>query len=137
MKVLITLAGAAFAASTVLAGPALAERGERRETRVTIVDLGDEGNRDRSVERVVVRSGGRDGVTVNDCRGEPLVDIDERADGRRTRILMCGAGGDPAARAGRLAELRARIAGDERLSGRHRQRVLAAIDSAIARQRAE
>lgn len=137
MKVLIPFAGAALAASTVLAGPALAERGERRETRVTIVDFSDEGNRDRSVERVVVRSGGRDGATVNDCRGEPVADIDERGEGRRTRILMCDTGGDPAARAARLAELRARIAGDERLSDRHRESVLAAIDSAIARQRAE
>jgi len=77
-------------------------------------------------------------VLPEGCRegGNQLANVDEQSGNRRTRILLCGAGeGDSATRLQRLQQARDRLAANDELTGEHRDRVLAAIDRAIAEAR--
>jgi hypothetical protein len=66
--------------------------------------------------------------------GEPLVNVDEGSGEQRTRVFLCTTGAaDPATRLQRLEQIRERMASSE--TGEHRERVLAAIDRAIAELR--
>jgi hypothetical protein len=138
-----TLGGAA--ALTILAGAGLslaapgiaqpkAEGESRNEQRRVVVVEGGEGK--AGGDHVVrMRRGPNGEVTLPEsCRqGAPLANIDEGTGDSRTRIMLCQRGGGNAAtRLQRLQQARARIAGNDELTGEHRERVLAALDRAIA-----
>jgi beta-lactamase regulating signal transducer with metallopeptidase domain len=137
---LVVLAGAGLS----LAAPGIAQPKAEGEThkeqrRIVIMEHG-EGEGHAGGDHVMRFRRGPDGeVTLpENCRqGEPLANVDEQTEGRRTRVMLCTTGNaDSATRLQRLQRARERIAGDEELTGEHRARVLAALDRAIAQARA-
>ncbi|MEA3043621.1 MAG: bla regulator protein blaR1 [Sphingomonadales bacterium] len=71
-----------------------------------------------------------------DCRDAQATNVDETADGERTRIVLCSRGdATPAERVERLQRVRDRLAGDSELSAEQKARVTAALDREIARLR--
>jgi bla regulator protein BlaR1 len=83
-----------------------------------------------------VRVLGPDGVSSSDCNGGQATDVDETANGQRTRVVLCTRGnGTPAEHAERLQQARDRLARDSELSQEQRDRVTAALDREIARIR--
>jgi len=135
---LALLAGAGL----TLAAPGIAQpksEGETRteQRRIVIVEGGEGKAGGDHVVRM--RRGPNGEVTLpENCReSEPLANVDEQSGNRRTRIMLCERGGANAAtRLQRLQQARERIAGDDELTGEHRERVLAALDRAIAQARA-
>ncbi|HEX8364577.1 MAG TPA: M56 family metallopeptidase [Allosphingosinicella sp.] len=135
---LAVLAGAGL----TLAAPGIAQpkaEGETRteQRRIVIVEGGEGKAGGDHVVRM--RRGPNGEVTLpENCRqSEPLANVDEQSGNRRTRIMLCERGGaDAATRLQRLQQARERIAGNDELTGEHRERVLAALDRAIAQARA-
>jgi beta-lactamase regulating signal transducer with metallopeptidase domain len=137
---LVVLAGAGLSlAAPGLAQPKAEGETQKQERRIVIMEHGDGEARAGGDHVIRMRRGPNGEVTLpENCRqGEPLANVDERTEGRRTRVMLCQTGGgDPATRLQRLQRARDRIAGDEELTGEHRERVLAALDRAIAQARA-
>ena len=135
---LAVLAGAGLSLAAPGIAQPKAEGGTRTEQRRIVIVEGGEGK--AGGDHVVrMRRGPNGEVTLpENCReGEPLANVDEQAGNRRTRIMLCERGGGNAAtRLQRLQQARERIAGDDELTGEHRERVLAALDRAIAQARA-
>jgi hypothetical protein len=141
---LVVLAGAGLS----LAAPGIAQPKSEGEThkeqrRIVIMEHGEgegHGAGHAGGDHVMrIRRGPNGDVTLpeNCQQGEPLANVDEQSGDRRTRVMLCTTGdADPATRLQRLQRARERIAGDEELTGEHRERVLAALDRAIAQARA-
>jgi beta-lactamase regulating signal transducer with metallopeptidase domain len=121
------------------------ERGDRQRQRIVIMDM--KGDRAREGEhrdhaehfRQIIRHGANGEAIVEGCRdgSNELVDLAEGDEANRTRIMICGRDGDSSAsRLEHLERARQRLAENGSLSEEHRQRVLEAIDRAIARARA-
>ena len=136
---LVVLAGAAIS----VAAPGVAHthpEGEgKKQQRIVILDTkaGDApvaGTRSFMVRR------GENGELVlpEGCTSDGRQDanVDERTGDQRTRVVLCStANADPATRLQRLQQARERMAASSELTGEHRERVLAAIDRAIAEAR--
>ena len=134
---LVVVAGAGFA----IGAPGIAhphpEGGEtKQERRIVIMEKAGEGaTSDRGTHVMRVRRGPNGEVSAPEgCEGgEQTANVDERTGDQRTRILLCTRGQASAAdRLQHLRQARERIAANTELSGEHRERVLAAIDRAIA-----
>jgi beta-lactamase regulating signal transducer with metallopeptidase domain len=135
---LVVLAGAGIS----LAAPGAAHphpEGDRTEQRIVIMENHDKAGAGGRSHTFRMRRGENGELIVPEgCRedGERLANVDERTGDRRTRILLCGTGNaDAATRIQRLQQARERLAANAELSGEHRDRVLAAIDRAIAEAR--
>lgn len=137
---LVILAAAGLAG----AAPGMAQPqagAEVKQERIIIMEhKAGEGGPDGHGNRVMrFRSGpnGEPGLPEN-CNGgsQPVVNVDEGTGDQRTRVFLCTTGaGDPATRLQRLQQIRERMAAGTE-TGEHRERVLAAIDRAIAELRA-
>jgi beta-lactamase regulating signal transducer with metallopeptidase domain len=136
---LVTLAAAGLAA----AAPGMAQPqagAEAKQERIIIMEhKAGEGGPDGHGNRVMRLRRGPNGEPAlpEHCNGgEPLVNVDEGTGEQRTRVFLCTAGAsDPATRLQRLQQIRERMASGSE-TGEHRERVLAAIDRAIAELRA-
>ncbi|HZF93952.1 MAG TPA: M56 family metallopeptidase [Allosphingosinicella sp.] len=136
---LVTLAAAGLAA----AAPGMAQPqdgAEVKQERIVIMEhKAGEGGPDGHGNRVMrFRAGpnGEPALPENCNGGQPLVNADEGTSEQRTRVFLCTTGaGDPATRLQRLQQIRERMAAGTE-TGEHRERVLAAIDRAIAELRA-
>ena len=116
--------------------------GPRQERIVIMEPKGGEGAGHAGRDRVMHLRRGPDGEPVlpENCRtgGGEIANVDERTGDDRTRIIMCVHGegtADAATRLERLQRARERVASNRELTGAHRDRVLAAIDRAIAQAR--
>ncbi len=151
------LTASLIAATMLLGAPGYAnhphpEEKEQRRERIIIMEPrgGDDAQSGESRRRErrefsIIR--GRDGhVTMRGVDGDiaarihrcneenAAVDVDEREDGERTRIVLCTEGGPSGERtAEALRRARERIAGDDEMSAETKQRILAQSDAAIAR----
>jgi bla regulator protein blaR1 len=134
------------AAGISLAAPGAAhphpEGGANKERIVIMEHKAGEGGEHAGRSHVMHLRRGPNGEPVlpEHCRngGGELANVDERSGEQRTRIIMCthGEGSvDAATRLQRLQQARERIAANSELTGEHRDRVLAAIDRAIAEAR--
>ena len=136
---LVTIAGASLALAAPGAAHPHPEGEKSKQERIIIMEHKD-GDRAGGDHVMRIRRGpnGERVIPENCTDGQPLANVDERTGDRRTRVLLCSHGGpaDPAARVQRLQQARERIAANSELSGEHRDRVLAAIDRAIAEARA-
>ena len=125
-----------------------AEGRDRQRQRVVIMEM--KGDRDRAHDgdprehaehfRQMIRHGADGEAIVEGCRGgsNELVDVNEGEEDNRTRIMICGDGEESSAtQLEHLQRVRERLADNDSLSAEHRQRVLEAIDRAIARARAQ
>jgi len=132
------------------------EGGERRRERVVILETRDgehaRGDHARGEHRgpaehfVIRRRGGpgdharlRDVIVPHGCRDgrQEIVDVNEGDERDRTRVIVCGDGGDSASQIQNLERARERMAQNDELSDAHKSRALEAIDRAIARLRAQ
>lgn len=138
---LLVIAGAGLS----LAAPGVAHphpEGEtKREQRIVIMDhkAGEGGDHARGDHVFRIRRGpnGEHVLPENCVNGEPLANVDEQSGDQRTRIFLCSRGtADAATRLQHLERARERMAANDELSGEHRERVLAALDRAIAQLRA-
>ena len=134
---LVVIAGAGLS----LAAPTLAHphpEGERKEQRIIIMEQkGGDAQRDRTHSFRIRRGENGELVLPERCQnGEPIANVDERTGDQRTRVILCTSGeADAATRLQRLQQARERIAANDELTGEHRERVLGALDRAIAQQR--
>lgn len=127
-------------------------RERRSEERVIIMEHRDSDERPRGDDEGAAVRTRRDGRVsemigrnlspelaerIRRCEGEPMVNVDEGDDNRRTRVLVCNRnGGDGmAGSAEALRRVRERLADQDQLSAEARRRVLEQIDQAIARAR--
>ncbi|HET9428365.1 MAG TPA: M56 family metallopeptidase [Allosphingosinicella sp.] len=123
--------------------PEGAEDGERRQRIVILETKGGDharaGEHAKHVLRIHRRGENGEIVVPESCREDnELVNVDEGSADQRTRIMICGDGeGDSASRLEHLERARQRLAENDELSAEHRQRVLEAMDRAIARVRAQ
>ncbi len=106
-----------------------------RERRNVVVMMdGESSGAARDIRRF--RLEGPDGAEISlpaDCDGDQTTASDESDGNRRTRVVLCSrGGGTPAERADRLRTARDRLATSDNLSAESRDRVLAALDRAIA-----
>ena len=136
---LVVLAGAAIS----IAAPGIAHphpEGEgKKQQRIVILD-GKAGDGPASGLRSFNVRRGENGEMVlpEGCTadGQQVANVDERTGEQRTRVVLCStANADPATRLQRLQQARERMAASSELTGEHRERVLAAIDRAIAEAR--
>lgn len=135
---LVTLAAAGLAA----AAPGMAQPqdgAEGKQERIIIMEhKAGEGGPDGHGNRVMrFRAGpnGEPALPENCNGGQSLVNVDEGSGEQRTRVFLCTIGAaDPATRLQRLQQIRERMAAGSE-TGEHRERVLAAIDRAIAELR--
>ena len=75
-----------------------------------------------------------DGKRLADCEGgEKLVDESAGDDKEKTKVIICGEGGDPAARRQRLEQALARINANEHISTEHKEKIAASLRAAIER----
>jgi beta-lactamase regulating signal transducer with metallopeptidase domain len=136
---LVTIAGVSLALAAPGAAHPHPEGEKSKQERIIIMEHKD-GDRAGADHVMRIRRGPNDEHVIpeNCTGGEPVANVDERTGERRTRVLLCSAGGpaDAASRVQRLQQARERIAANGELSGEHRDRVLAAIDRAIAEARA-
>jgi beta-lactamase regulating signal transducer with metallopeptidase domain len=137
---LVTLAGAGLAlAAPGMAHPHPEGDGKQKQRIVIMEHKAGEGGPDGHGNRVMRFRRGPNGEPAlpENCQGgDNLVNVDEGTGDRRTRVFLCTTGAaDPATRLQRLQQIRERMAADE-APGEHRERVLAAIDRAIAELRA-
>lgn len=106
---------------------------ERRNV-VVLMDREGSGAAERDIRRF--RLEGPDGAELSlpaDCEGDQATTSEESDGNRRTRVVLCSrGGGTPAERAERLRSARDRLAANDDLGAESRDRVLAAIDRAIA-----
>ena len=131
---LVVVAGAGLA----LAAPSVAHphpEGEgQKQQRIVIMEhkAGDRAPSGEMRQFQIRRGENGEVVLPEGCHGgEPLANIDEQNGDQRTRVVLCSQGqADAATRVQRLREARARIAANTDM--RDRERVLAAIDRAIA-----
>jgi beta-lactamase regulating signal transducer with metallopeptidase domain len=139
---LVVLAGAAIS----VAGPSAAHphpEGEgKQQQRIIIMEHKDGAapREGRGPHNFRIQRGPNGELTLPErCQnGQELANVDESTGDQRTRIVLCdAAGGDPAARLQRLQQARERIAANDELSGEHRDRVLGALDRAIAQLRSQ
>lgn len=141
---LVVLAGAGLS----LAAPGAAhphpegKDGQRQERIVIMEHKAGEGGERAGRDRVMHLRRGPNGEPVlpENCRNEggEVANVDERTGDQRTRIIMCMHGegrADAGTRLERLQRARERVASNQELTGEHRDRVLAAIDRAIAQAR--
>ncbi|HEX9933407.1 MAG TPA: M56 family metallopeptidase [Allosphingosinicella sp.] len=135
---LLVLAGAAVS----VAGPSAAHphpEGDGKQQRIVIMEHkgGDAAHRGPGTHSFQIRRGANGEVVLPDrCQNsEEVANVDEQTGDQRTRIMLCDAGGtDTATRLQRLEQARERIAAGE-AAGEHRDRILAALDRAIAQLR--
>jgi beta-lactamase regulating signal transducer with metallopeptidase domain len=137
---LVTLAAAGLAA----AAPGMAQTEaapQTKQERIIIMEhKAGEGGPDAHGNRVMRFRAGPNGEPAlpENCNvgSQPLVNVDEGTGEQRTRVFLCTTGAaDPATRLQRLQQIRERMASGTE-TGEHRERVLAAIDRAIAELRA-
>ncbi|HEX8194309.1 MAG TPA: M56 family metallopeptidase [Allosphingosinicella sp.] len=138
---LVTLAGTGLA----LAAPGMAHPhpdGEGKQERIVIMEhKAGEAAPDGRGNRVMRFRRGANGEPVlpENCGGggDNLVNVDEGTGEQRTRVFLCTTGPvDAATRLQRLEEIRRNMASNDEMTGEHRERVLGAIDRAIAELRA-
>jgi len=141
--VVVAAAGISLAAPGAAHPHPEGEKGQRQERIVIMEHKAGEGSEHPGRGHVMHLRRGPNGEPVlpehcrNDGGGE-VANVDERTGDQRTRIIICnhgGGGADAATRLQRLQQARERIAGNAELTGEHRDRVLAAIDRAIAEAR--
>jgi hypothetical protein len=134
---------AALAAVVVAGGLALAAPGfaggEPKMKKVIVITDREGGSGGEATSRIrTMHLDGEHGTS--ECSGERSGISEETGTGdarQKTRIMICGDGSLTAAqRAAKLAEVRARIAGEADLSAEHKAKVTAALDAEIARLRA-
>lgn len=134
--VLLAAAGLSVAAPGA-AHPHPEGDGQSQERIVIMEHKAGEGGEHAGRDHVMRIRRGPNGTTVlpdlcRDGDGE-IANVDERTEGQRTRVIMCSHGqADAATRLERLQRARERIASNAELTGEHRDRVLEAIDRAIA-----
>jgi beta-lactamase regulating signal transducer with metallopeptidase domain len=136
---LVVLAGAGLA----VAAPGMAHPhpdGDGEQERIVIMERkAGEGGPDGHGNRVMrFRRGpnGEPALPENCHGGENLVNVDEGTGDQRPRVFLCTMGAaDPATRLQRLESIRRNMASNGEMTGEHRERVLAAIDRAIAELR--
>jgi hypothetical protein len=145
-----TLMLAAFQAATPVppAPPAATAHEDRTIVREIVIrehPAGKSGAKDGKEQRReirIVRRGAPsagDRAMIEGCEGRALVDVDDTASAPgkpadRTRVLVCAKSGTTDVSAvKRLREVAKRIEGDTSLSAEARNRVLVAINDAIAR----
>lgn len=141
---LVVIAGAGLTVAAPSAAHPHPEGEGKSEQRIVIMEHRDGGADARpggGTHSFRIRRGENGEVILPEgCQGDtaPLANVDETTGGQRTRVMLCGAGAnaDPAARLQRLEQARERIASNSELTGEHRDRVLAALDRAIAQARA-
>ena len=140
---LVTIAGAGLALAAPGAAHPHPEGAGKGEQRIMIMEMKDgapgAAHRGGSHSVQIRRGPNGEFITPEGCSGgTPLANVDERTGEQRTRVLLCGANGaaDPAARLQHLEQARERLAGNAQITGEHRDRVLAALDRAIAEARA-
>jgi hypothetical protein len=146
---------AGFAAVTALAGAGalLGSAGaahphpesgkQERSERIIIMDRhgdGAHGNAAGHAEHrehsMVIRRGPNGEVVEPDCGDGQRTNLEDGADGRRTRIVLCSQGGTtPAQRLEHLQRARDRLAQNNELSTETRARITAQLDREIARLR--
>lgn len=116
-------------------GGGAAHSGDGDHQRVIVMTHHGDGHPGPGQHRVHVI--GPDGeVSAPECNDGQATNVDETADGRRTRVVLCTRGNaTPAERAERLQRARDRLAGDSELTQAQRDRVTAALDREIARAR--
>lgn len=133
-------------ATIALAAPGLAhphpEGDAQKERRIIIMETKDgagAGGHGNHVMRIRRGPNGEHVMPEHCEAGSELANVDERTADQRTRVILCTRGGtaDAATRLQRLQQARERIAGDDDLTGEHRDRVLAALDRAIAQARGQ
>ena len=107
-------------------------KGERRVVRIErdgkgegadVVRIERAGPGEQRLRTVVV-----DGKALAECEGgEKLVDESAGDDRKKTKVIICGKGGDPAARAERLEQALARINSNEHISDEHKEKIAASL----------
>lgn len=139
---LVTLAGAGLALAAPGAAHPQAEGKGPHQERIVVMEMKDGEGRAHAGpgDHVMHIRRGPNGehVLPEHCRGgQNLANVDETNGDRRTRVVLCSAGdADPAARLRHLQQARERMAANSSIEGEHRERVLAALDRAIAELRA-
>lgn len=128
---LVTAAAVAFAVpGAAHPHPDSEGKGEKIERVIILSDVDGKAGPHKRIRTFHID---RDGL---DCDGDKT-EVDEGSDGDkdRTRVIICGKGGDPAAHAERLEKALSRIQSNEHLSGEHRERVVARLRETIERLR--
>lgn len=139
---LVVIAGAGLSLAAPGAAHPHPEGGQKQEQRIVIMEhkAGEGGEHARGDHVIRLRRGpnGEPILPENCSADQALANVDERSGEQRTRIMICGHGqADAATRLQRLQQTRERIASNDELTGEHRERVLAALDRAIAQLRGQ